>query len=273
MSDFALAHLTLLDTAPPTYFDLAAAAGFRTIGLRLHPASVGGAAYPMEPRSDALRQCKRQLQEANLRIFDVEFVSITPNFNALDYRGLLDAAAELGAQRLNVSGDDEDFERLATHFAEVCDLAGAHGMGVDLEFMRWRQVATIEDALYVVNRADRPNGRILVDALHLFRSGGTVEDLAAIPKERLGALQLSDAPKTLPTGMDVVEEARTCRYGPGEGELDLAGIMRVISESLPLGVEVPTQKSVPAHDAAARARYAFSATDHFLRNNPAGGRK
>jgi sugar phosphate isomerase/epimerase len=207
MPDFGLAHLTLLDTAPPTYFELASAAGFRTIGLRLHPASAGGVCYPMEPRSAALQQCKRQLKETNLRIFDVEFVSITPDFNALDFRGLLEAAAELGAQRLNVSGDDANFDRLATHFAEICDLASVYGIGVDLEFMRWREVATIKDALDIVNRANRPNGRILVDSLHLFRSGGTVEDLASVPKNRLGSLQLSDAPKQLPAGMDVIEEA------------------------------------------------------------------
>ena len=270
MSNFALAHLTLLDKGPPSYLELALDAGFRTVGLRLHPASAGGVAYPVAAHSDALKQVKRQLEELNLKIFDVEFVSITPDFNALDYKPLLEAAAELGAQRLNVSGDDANFDRLTTHFAEICDLASLHGLGVDLEFMRWREVATIRDALDIVNRADRKNGRILVDSLHLFRSGGTVAELAAVPASRLGALQLSDAPAELPEDVDVIDEARGRRFGAGEGKLDLAGVLNAVPRDLPLGVELPTQLSIPSQDAAARARYAFETTQQFLKQNGRG---
>ena len=96
---------------------------------------------------------------------------------------MLASAGELGAKRLSVCGDDPDPARLVASFAELCDLAAGFGMGVDLECMAWRQVASLPAAVRVVQAAGRPNGGALVDAIHLSRTGGSPADL----KERAAA--------------------------------------------------------------------------------------
>jgi sugar phosphate isomerase/epimerase len=268
MKSLSLAHLTTLEVAPPAYFSLAAEAGYQSVGLRLNPAMPGGIAYPLE-NVKAANIARQQLADAGIQVFDVEFVSITPDTRAADYLGLFQAAAVLGAKRLNVSGDDANFERLATRFGELCDLARQFDMGVDLEFMRWREIGTIEQAVDIVSRAGRSNGRILVDALHLFRSGGSVAALAAVPSDLLGCVQLCDAPLAAPDKLSTADEARTKRYAPGEGELPLLDLLDVLPPDIPVAVEVPTTLSAPHLSPLERARHAFDATQHELKRHAA----
>ena len=62
-----------------------------------------------------------------------------------------------------------------------------------LEFLPIFTIATLHDAVAVVQEANRPNGGVLVDTLHLARSGGGVEDLATVPRSLIPYLQLADA--------------------------------------------------------------------------------
>jgi sugar phosphate isomerase/epimerase len=266
MKPLSLAHLTTLEVGPPAYFALAAEAGYHSVGLRLNPAMPQGIAYPLA-NAKAANIARQQLAEAGIQVFDVEFVSITPDTRAADYVGLFEAAAVIGAKRLNVSGDDAHVERLATHFGELCDLARQFDMGVDLEFMRWREIATIEQAVDIVSRAGRSNGRILVDALHLFRSGGSVAALAAVAPNLLGCVQLCDAPLAAPDQISVADEARTRRYAPGEGELPLLDLLDVLPPDIALAVEVPTSLSAPHLGPLERARHAFDATQRVLKRH------
>jgi hypothetical protein len=55
-------------------------------------------------------------------------------------------------------------------------------------------VKTVDDAVRIVEQAQHPAGAVLVDALHLRRSGGSPADLAAVPTRRLPYAQLCDAP-------------------------------------------------------------------------------
>jgi hypothetical protein len=57
-------------------------------------------------------------------------------------------------------------------------------------------------------RADRPNGAVLLDALHLSRSGGAAAQLQDLPPGTINAAQLCDAPALQPrTEAEVIAEA------------------------------------------------------------------
>src|SRR5207249_1674731 len=98
---------------------------------------------------------------------------------------------------------------------------------------------TLADAVRVVDRAGRPEGAVLVDALHLQRSGGTPADVAALAPQRLPYCQLCDAPAepVWSGGAQVLTEApadalavalteaRTGRLMPGDGELPLRDLV------------------------------------------------
>lgn len=262
MVPLSLAHLTVLDVAPPALFDLAAEAGFQSVGIRILPAAPAAISYPLSAAT--MSAWRQRMKQAGVGVHDVELLPLTTDIEIDRYARTLELAAELGARRLNVSGDDEDMDRLADRFGQLCDMAASAGLGVDLEFMRFRPIGTLAQALAVIQRAARPNGRLLIDALHLVRSGGTAQMLAQVPSSALGSLQLCDAPLHLPPGLELVDEARQARLFPGEGALPLVQILDALPDDIPIGVEVPTGRSHPELGDKERASRACAATRAVL---------
>ncbi|MGX1787905.1 sugar phosphate isomerase/epimerase family protein [Bosea sp. NPDC055332] len=261
MTALGLAHLTALDLAPRALITEAARCGFRSVGLRVHPATVGGAAYPTRVGTWSHRELAHVLRSEGMRLNEIEFIQITPGIEIGAYEPLFEAGTDLGAASVTVSGDDPDTARLTANFAALCELAGRYGLRVDLEFMRWRAVATVGQAEAVVRGAGRSNGAILVDALHLSRSGGQPEDLRAIPASMLRAAQLCDADGVMPKlDEDIVAEAREGRLPPGEGTLPLAELLAALPADATLSVEMPSRD----RDAKARIATAYAATQRLL---------
>ena len=149
-ADIALgiAHLPLLDFGPPELFDVAARAGYQRVGLRMHSAAPGTKVYPVERgQVAALRAAARA---AGVEVFDAEFIQLSRDLDVAALDGWMATAAELGAKRVNcgASGDDPDLARNVERFGALCDVAARHGLGVDLEFMRWRKpVASISEGV------------------------------------------------------------------------------------------------------------------------------
>ncbi|TGE01055.1 sugar phosphate isomerase/epimerase family protein [Methylobacterium nonmethylotrophicum] len=244
-----LAHFTCIGVPPVDLVRLAARAGYASVGLRLHPAFPGAPFYELPPGSDAFRAMRRVLADEGLRVYDIEFVVIGEDFVPASLAGILESAAGLGAQRLSACGDDPDRARLVARFAALCDLAAGFGMGVDLECMAWRQVASLPEAVRVVEAAGRPNGGVLVDALHLARTKGTPEDVRAVPPGLVRHAQLCDAPAHAPGTMDaIIHEARAGRLPPGDGALPLAALVAALPATTTLSVEVPMTGSVSAEE-------------------------
>ena len=171
---------------------------------------------------------------------------------------MLASAAELGARCLSVCGDNPDPGRKVASFAALCELAAGFGMGVDLECMAWREVASFPAAVRVVEAAGRPNGGALVDAIHLLRTGGSPADLAGVPPQYIRSAQLCDAPSRRPaTNEAIIQEARSGRLPPGNGELPLRELLAALPQDSAIGVEVPMDGSIPA---ALRVQRIFDVT-------------
>jgi sugar phosphate isomerase/epimerase len=152
-------------------------------------------------------------------------------------------ADALGARSLNavdVFGGPWSLDDAAESFAALCRRAAEHGLLVQLEFLPWSKIPDLEAAWSVVREAGAPNGGLTVDAWHYFRSGSAAGGmLRAVPGERIVGVQLCDAP--------AVAEANPLhatlheRLLPGQGELDLAGLLadlQATGTTAPLGVEV-----------------------------------
>ncbi|HVY16634.1 MAG TPA: sugar phosphate isomerase/epimerase [Rhodopila sp.] len=255
--DLGVAHLNALELPPEMLVPAVARAGFRATGLRINPVAEGGLCYPLPPGSDALRRVRALLRDEGVRVNEVEFIQVTPDLDPSAFAPMLETGAELGATCLTVAGEDPDAGRLTANFAALCDLAAPFGIRVDVEFMAWRVVATIRDATRLVTAADRPNGGILMDSLHLARSGGTPADIAATPAAQVRAAQICDAPATPPSGVaGLIAEARESRLPPGEGALPLHDFLRALPPGTAISAEVP----MPGLDAATRLRRAYEAT-------------
>jgi sugar phosphate isomerase/epimerase len=235
----SLSHLSALDMAPPDLVSVAGEAGYQAVGLRLNPAAPGAVSYPLGTGTPALKETLRRMKDTGVAVYDVEFIPLIPEIDVAGCEPLFETAANLGAQRVNVSGDDPDFTRLAARFAELCELAGRYGLGVDLEFMRWRQVGSLAQAAEIVRSAGNPNGAVLLDALHLFRSGGSAEDVATLESGLLRSVQLCDAPAEAPPPDRIIDEARNHRLAPGNGGLPLAELVNRLPTNVAFAVEVP----------------------------------
>lgn len=262
-SRLSLSHLSALETPPHELVTLAAKAGYWAVGLRLNPAAPGAIHYPLRRGEATLAETRRRMQDTGVAIYDVEFIPLTPDIVIESYLPMLEAAAELGARRLNVSGDDPDTSRLAATFARLCETAAPFDLAVDLEFMRWRHIGNIHQAHEIIRRAGAPNGAILLDALHLSRSGGKPEDLAALAPGLIRSVQLSDAPLSPPPEDGIIEEARNRRLAPGLGELPLLALLRALSDDIDLAVEVPLpadRKDTPL----AHLKHVRQATDALM---------
>lgn len=262
-----LAHLTALQLAPAALVTEAARAGFAAVGLRYIPATSDGPAYPTEVGTEAHRALKRVLAGEGVRVSDIELVQLTPTIDIAALAGRLEAGADLGAVSVIASGDDPDQSRLTAHFAELCQLAASFGMRVDLEFMRWRVIGGLLQAAATVAEAGQTNGAILVDALHLTRSGGEADDLILLPDRWLRAAQLCDASTEPPANeRAIIAEAREGRLPPGAGALPLGALLEALPADTSLSVEMP----MPALDARERIATAFNATRHLLEGRPRG---
>lgn len=253
-----LAHLTALELPPAQLITAAAEAGYDGVGLRLVP--VVGQAFPHAPLD--LPAIERAVKETSLRIYDIEVFRLEAETKVKDFEPMLAISQRLGATELLVHGADADESRLTNSFGELCELAAKYRLAANLEPMPWVDVSNMAKALRVIEGAARPNGALLVDAIHFFRAGNRPSELANVPKQRLRYLQFCDARGEVPADMqEMIRQARGDRLFPGEGGLDLRALLDALPADLPISLEIPYARPMPA---AERLRRALLATKAML---------
>ena len=258
----SIAHLSELDTPPLDYIDFAARAGFASIGLRTNPAAPGGIVYPLATAAEQA-ELRRRIDATGVQVMYIELIGLSETTRAADYRPMLEVGAAIGATRLGVGGDSANFAVVAERMAEICDLAREYNIAVDIEFMPFRPVKTFADALEVVRRADRPNAHIMVDALHVFRSNSSLDDIRRADPKFLGTFQICDAPRDPPPADQLATEARTRRMLPGHGGLPLWELIDAMPADIPVGVELPIASQFPQLDPQARMQLMARSTREF----------
>ena len=237
---FSLAHLTVLNLAPPDMISLAARTGFQFVGLRLIAVTPTTPGYDLMADKAMMRETKQRMADTGVGVFDIEFVKITPGIDIQSHKPFLEAGAELSAKHVVVAPYDPDLSRMAKRIAEFCDLAAPLGLTINLEFFPWTVVPNLSTAVEVIGKADRSNSGILVDTLHFDRSDSTLEQLDRVPTKWLNFVHVCDAAGEKPTTDEgLIFTAREDRLPPGEGQIDLVAILNHMPSDIPVGVEVP----------------------------------
>lgn len=255
--EVSLGSLTFVDRSTPQIVDIAAAAGYRSVGLRVTGGARRGDPEFSLVHDERLRvETSRRLLASGLTVLDAEGLRITDEFDpardADDMRRLIDVAHELGATRLLVFSDVDDDARNTDAFGLVCELSRGSGIVPGLEFAAWAGVDSLERACAVVRAADGGGG-IVVDSLHLSRTEGTPEAVVALATP-VAYLQLSDAPGLPPASVADKRRESRLRLLPGDGELPLAQLVAAVDPSVPISVEVPNNSRGDDVDWARRAR-------------------
>jgi sugar phosphate isomerase/epimerase len=261
----SLAHLTVLDTTPPELVTVAAAAGFRTIGIRLTATpSVGVPPYDVLHEGPLLRETLLRLKDTGVSVLDTEFLRFEPAQPVGIPEGFLEVSARLGAKHVLVMSAEPEEARTIERFAELCERAAPYGLRVCLEFAVYTGVRTLADAARVVTRSQRANASVLIDALHFSRSGGLPAHVGQVDPSLFHYAQICDAVADIPAPTDtanLIREARTGRLLPGEGALPLRELVAALPRGVPLAIEAPSRATaeLPALERATRAYRALSA--------------
>lgn len=177
-------------------------------------------------------------------------------------------AEAFGARSLNVCqgfGATIDLDRAAEDLAGVCDRALDHGLLVTLEFLPWSGIPNAAVALDLVRRTGRSNATVLVDTWHWFRGGADLALLEKLPGDKVGSVQLNDAPRIARVTPTIVESMQDRRM-PGTADIPIADVIRTldrIGAKAPLGIEV-FHESHAQQDATVVARRALEATRAVL---------
>ncbi|MEM1232328.1 MAG: TIM barrel protein, partial [Pseudomonadota bacterium] len=208
----SLAAGVLPEHGGPKVAEAAAAAGYSHFGV-----TVG------EDWTAADTRAVRALMRTHgLHCLDAEVIWLGERAEITDrHRQIVAVGAELEADNLLVVSDEPDLARTADGLHQLCELAAPNGQRVCLEFLRITAISRPSQALAAVRQAAHPAVGILVDSLHLARSGEAAAILAG-QSSLLPYLQLCDAPANFtddPAGL--LEDALDRRSAPGEGELPL----------------------------------------------------
>lgn len=240
--EYSLAHLTALSLKPPALIDAAADAGYRYVGLRLNRTTPEEDLYDLINDAALMRETKARLKDRGVEVWDIEVARMDPERDAPHYRDFLEAGAELGARHVITQLPDPDRQRAIARFAELCDMARPLGLTLDLEFVSWTEVPSLEAAADILRQAKRSNAGILVDMLHFDRSNSSKTLLRSLPREWFTWAHVCDAPGEHPTTREgLVHHARRARLFPGDGGIDVKGILACLPDSLVYGLEIPNE--------------------------------
>lgn len=212
-----------------------------------------------------MRATKAALNVTGLAVLDIEFVKITPEIGIAALEPFLAAGAELGAKYVITSPYDPDLSRLADRLGAMTDISAQYDLRTVLEFFPWTIVPDLGTAARVVEVAGRPGTGILVDTLYFDRSHSTVEELDRIPARRLPFVHICDAPvKDSYTTEELLHAGRAERLPPGEGGIDIKGILRHMPPDIPVVLEVPMTALTKAEGPEAVARRVLEAAQDLL---------
>ena len=264
----SLAWLTVGETDALTLVRAAAESGFGRIGLKVIP-NPGSVAQPLAENAPMVAKIRRALSEEGISVLEMGGVWFTPSLDPRQLKPSLEVGAQLGARFVIAAAGDDCRERLTRNIASMCELAEPFGLKVAIEFIAYSPIATLKDACEVSAAIGHPGCGIVIDALHLARSGTRISEIASVPPGSIHLAHLCDAPRVPPA--DLRAESRAQRLPPGAGELPLFAFMDALPPELPLEVEAPCASLAQLHPIE-RARRVAAATRNFLESYRAAGR-
>ena len=248
MQQLGIEHLSVFGLPPVSFVHLAADLGCTYIGTGLTAFPYNPHGYsPFSLRDDAaLRQeMTAVMRDRGVSISLGEGCTVLPDADISACAADLDIMAGLGITRISTVSLDQDLNRSFDQFGVLAEIAGARDMEVVLELCPVLTISGLDTALAALDHVGRPNFCLLIDAMHLVRSGSGAADLAALDPSLIGYVQLCDAPLE-PVIPSYAEESLFERMVPGEGELPLRDILSVLPAGRVIGLEVPMRAAAEA---------------------------
>jgi sugar phosphate isomerase/epimerase len=265
-----LGFLTLgAQAAPLDVIEAAAAAGFGAAGLRISGRTPGDRWDSVDGVPQAFARIRAAAQAAGVRISSISGYYMTGTTQEEHLLANLHAARALGTGLVCQGCFDPDRARVIAMLRDYATAAKECGLRIALEFMPMSELKDMVQALDAIDRAGVDNVGLLVDSLHLARSGAGAAEVAAVDPARIYVTQLCDGPAQLAAGSSLYDEAMSGRRYVGDGALDLAGLVRALPPEAEIELETPVvaDAGLPPADRARRAAAKAAAffDRHFAR--------
>ncbi|ACR28910.1 sugar phosphate isomerase/epimerase family protein [Burkholderia glumae] len=242
---YSIAHLTALGLNPPQLIEAASNAGAQYVGLRLNRTTPDEPLYDLINDRALMRETKARLAATGIKVWDIEAARMDPLRDHLHYQDFLEAGAELGAKYVLTQLPDWDRSRAVDRFGAFCDMAKPLNLNVSLEFVSWTDTPNLVEAARVLREVNRQNATMLVDLLHFDRSYSSLELLATLPRDWFKWAHVCDAPADHPVSLaQAIYTARCERRLPGEGGLDVKGILDCLPADIVYALEIPGEPTV-----------------------------
>jgi sugar phosphate isomerase/epimerase len=210
------------------------------------------------------REMKAAMHDRGVAVSLAEGLLVLPGVEARDRASNLDMFAEIGALNVNCVSLDPDVGRTFDQIAVLADMAVERGMTPVLEFAPGLTIADLPTALKVVEHARVPALKLLIDTMHLIRSGSAPTDLDGLDPNLIGYVQIADVP-IMPVIEPYMREAMTERLVPGRGELPLLEILNRVPRDRVVSLELPMLSAAEAGiEPGERLRPALEATRALL---------
>lgn len=266
---FSLAYLTIPGTDPVSQIEIAAKAGYDFVSLRPIPMHLPNEPlFQFDKDPKLFNDIKKALKENDIKLMDIELARVREDLNIEEYESAFSAAAELGATDVLSSIWTQDKEYASEKFSRICDIAAKYSLRVNLEFVTFSSVVSLQCSLDVLEKVKKDNAYIIVDTLHAHRSHVTAEDINKIDKNKIGFIHLCDGPKDIPSLEDprMIGVAREGRLYPGEGGIDLKGMLLAIPDK-PISIELPNSAEFSKRGALGHATECLVKAKRFLSDN------
>lgn len=253
MARLGIENISVFGMPPVEFVNLAADLGCQHISTGLASFDFGVHDYPVYSlRDDAglRRDMISAMRDRGISISLGEGLTIREGVRADDYARDLDLFVELGTERVNTVSMDPDMARTCDQFARLTELAVDRGLRVTTELAPSLTVSSLPLALEAVRRVGHPEFRLLIDTMHVIRSGSTPADIAALDPDLIDYIQICDATRQ-PRFATYHEESMFERMVPGDGELRLSELVAVLPADRVYAIEVPLRDEARAGKGAA----------------------
>lgn len=272
---FSLAYLTIPGVDPVSQIKIAKEAGYDFVSLRTIPMHLPGEPEFLPQKDPELFDAiKKALKEYDMPLMDIELARVRPDLDIEEYRPAFEAAAKLGATDVLGSIWSRDKAWYTDTAGKVADYAAEFGLKFNIEFLPWAGVRNLQEDITLVDKLGRDNVYVMVDTLHAGRAGVTAEELARTPRKYFNFIHLCDGPAG-PDGDPVLDNikddlmlytAREARFYPGEGVMDIAGMVKAMPE-IPLSIELPNLKEIEARGQAGHAARCLETAKAYFKAN------
>jgi sugar phosphate isomerase/epimerase len=247
--------LTLPDVTPVDLVRIAGEVGYGSISLWVQPPAMFEA---MQATSAMTGELTRALADSSVRVGNLEVFNLNTDEPIAAYEPAIALGAGLGARTATAIDFGSPRPDIAEQFAAFHALCADHGILAMVEPISMGNVRTPQDGLELI-RAAGVNAKLVIDCLHLVRTGCTADTLLDVPGDHVGHVQICDGPAEIAPD-DIGLEATANRLYPGEGAFPLVNILAAVPTGASFGLEVPNIARLERGQAPEdRAREAFLA--------------